>query len=103
LGADARAESIARGTLPLALFGAEQYPVVMGRIAMPSLIAQAAAPSLGTLFLEVGGVDWALAVFLATAAFNVLLNNRAVRDCAARPKRSLAVAKLICPGYETEP
>jgi MFS family permease len=85
-GAGIGLESIARGTLPLALFGAEQYPVVMGRIAMPSLIAQAAAPSVGTLFLEVGGVDWALAVFLATAAFNVLLTTGLF--AIARPGRS---------------
>ena len=43
-GAGIGLESIARGTLPLAVFGPERYPVVMGRIAMPSLIAQAAAP-----------------------------------------------------------
>jgi hypothetical protein len=45
----------------------------MGRIAMPSLIAQAAAPSVGVLLLEVVGLDGALVVFLATAALNVLL------------------------------
>ena len=66
-------ESIARGTLPLAVFGPERYPVVMGRIAMPSLIAQAAAPSIGTVLLEEGGVDWAMAVFVASAIVNVLL------------------------------
>ena len=42
-------ESIARGTLPLAIFGPERYPVIMGRIAMPSLIAQAVAPTIGAL------------------------------------------------------
>jgi len=72
-GAGVGLESIARGTLPLAIFGRERYPVVMGRIAMPSLIAQAAAPSIGAILLEVGGSDGALAIFLATAASNVLL------------------------------
>ena len=72
-GAGIGLESIARGTLPLAIFGPERYPVIMGRIAMPSLIAQAAAPSVGALLLEIGGINGALAIFLAAAALNVLL------------------------------
>ena len=72
-GAGIGLESIARGTLPLALFGPERYPVIMGRIAMPSLIAQAAAPSIGAVLLEAAGLNGALAVILAAAAFNVLL------------------------------
>ena len=35
-GAGIGLESIARGTLPLAVFGPARYPVIMGRIAMPS-------------------------------------------------------------------
>jgi hypothetical protein len=35
----------------VAVFGPERYPVVTGRIAMPSLIAQAAAPSIGAILL----------------------------------------------------
>ncbi len=72
-GAGVGLESIARGTLPLAIFGAERYPVVMGRIAMPSLIVQAAAPSIGSVLLASGGADGAMAAFVATAAVNVLL------------------------------
>jgi hypothetical protein len=72
-GAGIGLESIARGTLPLAIFGPERYPVIMGRIAMPSLMAQAAAPSIGALLLEIGGINGALAIFLAAAALNVLL------------------------------
>jgi MFS family permease len=64
---------IARGTLPLALFGAERYPVLMGRLAMPSLIAQAVAPSAGALLISYGSVDLALAVLTAGAAFNMLV------------------------------
>ena len=71
-GAGIGLESIARGTLPLAIFGPERYPVVIGRIAMPSLIAQAAAPSIGAALLEAGGVDGAMAIFVAAAAVNVL-------------------------------
>ncbi len=72
-GAGIGLESIARGTLPLAIFGPARYPVIMGRIAMPSLIAQAAAPSIGALLLESTGIDSILAVFLAASAFNVVL------------------------------
>ena len=43
--------SIARGTVPLALFGREGYAVLMGRIAMPTLVAQAASPSVGAWLL----------------------------------------------------
>lgn len=43
--------SIARGALPMALFGPERYPRIMGRLARPSLVAQAAAPPGG------GGAD----------------------------------------------
>ena len=56
-GAGIGLESIARGTLPLAVFGPERYPVIMGRIAMPSLIAQAAAPSIGAALIEARGVQ----------------------------------------------
>ena len=42
-GAGIGLESIARGTLPLALFGPTGYSTLMGRLAMPSLVAQAAA------------------------------------------------------------
>ena len=72
-GAGIGLESIARGTLPLAVFGPERYPVAMGRIAMPSLIAQAAAPSIGTALIEASGFDGALRIFVAAAICNVIL------------------------------
>ena len=72
-GAGIGLESIARGTLPLAVFGPERYPVIMGRIAMPSLIAQAAAPSIGSALIETSGVHGAMRVFVAAAAVNVAL------------------------------
>ncbi len=53
--------SIAKGTLPLALFGRDQYPVMMGRLARPALIAQAVAPTLGAVVLDHAGVTSVLA------------------------------------------
>jgi MFS family permease len=44
--------TISRGTVPLALFGAEGYAVLMGRMAMPTLLAQALAPTLVTPLVE---------------------------------------------------
>ncbi len=40
---------IGRGTLPLALFGPVRFPRLMGKLAFPSLIVQALAPSAGAL------------------------------------------------------
>ena len=64
---------IARGTLPLALFGPERYATLMGRLAFPSLIAQALAPSAGALLIERHGADATMAVLTGFAALNVAL------------------------------
>jgi hypothetical protein len=64
---------VARGTLPLALFGSERYASLIGRLAFPSLIAQALAPSAGALLVEHTGADATLAILLAFAAVNVML------------------------------
>jgi len=72
-GAGIGIESIARGTLPLVLFGEASYATIMGRIAMPSFLAQAAAPSLGALLMQSFGPDITLAVLFATAVLAVLL------------------------------
>ena len=72
-GAGIGLESIARATLPLALFGAGDYAPIMGRLARPSLIAQAAAPSIGALLIAHLGEDSALGVIVAVALFNVFL------------------------------
>jgi predicted MFS family arabinose efflux permease len=64
---------IARGTLPLALFGPARYPVLMGKLAFPSLIVQALAPSAGALLIERQGVDLTIATLIAFALINVAL------------------------------
>ena len=65
--------SIARGTLPLALFGSHGYARLMGRLAMPSLIAQALAPSGAALLVQTGGAHLAFGVLAALACANVVL------------------------------
>ena len=65
--------SIARGTLPMALFGAARYPVLAGKLALPMLCAMALSPYLGALALQLGGVKATLAVIAALALLNVAL------------------------------
>jgi predicted MFS family arabinose efflux permease len=72
-GAGLGIESIARGTLPLALFGAEGYAALMGRLAMPSLMAQAASPSLGAVLIDRFGSQATLSVLFAATVLNVVV------------------------------
>jgi predicted MFS family arabinose efflux permease len=65
--------SIARGTVPLALFGASGYATLMGRLVMPSLIAQAAAPSIGAVLIESFGAGVTMEFLAAIALSNVML------------------------------
>jgi MFS family permease len=62
---------IARGTLPLALFGPEHYPVLIGRLAMPSIIVPALAPAAGAIMIERIGVSATIAALTALALVNV--------------------------------
>lgn len=64
---------IARGTLPLALFGPERFATLMGRLAFPSLIVQALAPSAGALMVEWHGPDATMAALTGFAALNAVL------------------------------
>jgi MFS family permease len=69
--------TIARGTVPLALFGASGYGALLGRIAGPFLVMQAIAPLVLALVVEHGSDRAALIVvaalaFTACACFLVL-------------------------------
>jgi hypothetical protein len=64
---------VARGTLPLALFGAQRYPRLMGRLAFPSLIVQALAPAAGAWLIERTGHDATMTVLIGFAVLNVAL------------------------------
>jgi MFS family permease len=65
--------SIARGTAPLALFGPERYPLVVGKLAMPTLIVQAIAPFGAGLLLTAAGADATLALLAVGALLNGLM------------------------------
>ncbi len=64
---------IGRGTLPLALFGPVRFPRLMGKIAFPSLIVQALAPSAGALMIERFGADATIGLLTGLALINVVL------------------------------
>ena len=65
--------TIARGTLPLALFGAARYPGLMGRIARPIMFAMALSPFLGAVAFQQGGAIWTFVMLLILAISNVML------------------------------
>lgn len=82
--------SIARGTVPLALFGPERYAPLVGRLALPSLLAQALTPSAAALILSGYGTDTTLAVLAVMALVNVgLVTLLWQADRALRPAPSL--------------
>jgi MFS family permease len=64
---------IGRGTLPLALFGPVRFPRLMGKLAFPSLIIQALAPSAAAFLVESHGVNATIGVLTLLALINVAL------------------------------
>jgi MFS family permease len=65
--------SIAKGTLPMALFGPARYPVLVGKLALPILCAMALSPYLGALCMQFGGVKATIAFVSTLALVNVAL------------------------------
>jgi predicted MFS family arabinose efflux permease len=65
--------TIARGTLPLALFGPARYPALMGRLALCIMIAMALSPFVGAVAFQVGGADAALSLLTGLALANLIL------------------------------
>lgn len=65
--------SIARGTVPLALFGTGGYATRMGKLALPALLAQAAAPVLFAMLLQWTGATASLGVLAGVAGADLLL------------------------------
>jgi MFS family permease len=63
--------SIARGTMPLALFGQSGYATLIGRLALFGLLAQALSPSVAAVVLDRFGPGTVLAILAAIVAVNV--------------------------------
>lgn len=68
--------TITRGTLPLALFGAQGYGSRMGLLARPVLIAQACGPILAALVLDTFGPVLLLIMFCCLLAVCVAISFR---------------------------
>ena len=75
---------IGRGTLPLALFGPVRFPRLMGKLAFPSLIVQALAPSAGAWLIETSGPNATIGVLTGLALINVVLIGLLWLLCRAR-------------------
>jgi predicted MFS family arabinose efflux permease len=76
---------IGRGTLPLALFGPLRFPRLMGKLAFPSLIVQALAPSAGAWLIEASGANLTIGLLTVLALINVVLIGVLWVICRARP------------------
>lgn len=79
--------TIAKGTLPLAVFGPVGYGERTGLISAPARLLQATSPFLFGLVLENGGADTALALTSSCCllAFGALLLLRAAPAAAPKP------------------
>ncbi len=64
--------TIARGTLPLELFGRSGYGAILGRLARPGLAAAALAPFAYALLIDAWGADAGLHISLIGAVISFL-------------------------------
>ena len=69
-GAGNGINSIAKGTVPLALFGPRYYARIMGRLALPQLVVQALAPVFVAFSMDRTGSESALHVLAALTLVN---------------------------------
>jgi len=74
--------TIAKGTLPLFLFGPLGYGLLQGRLAVVQRLTQAAAPFLFALLLQSGGAFWgiALSVSMSLLALGALVFIQPIRE-----------------------
>jgi MFS family permease len=86
-GAGNGIKTIVKGTLPLVLFGPSGYASLMGRLAMPTLLAQAVAPTLMAFTLAGSRPERLVAILASLAFLNVLLSY-AIRLVAPRDERT---------------
>ena len=92
MGASQGVITIVRGALPLALFGATGYGTVLGLIATPILIVNAASPTLFALIVDRWGWHVAQVTLVAAAATSWLameaMSRWYDRNAGPRPERS---------------
>lgn len=73
-GAGNGLRSIVRGTLPLVLVRKEEYARVMGKLARPSLVAQALTPLIGGYIIDAFSALYALYGIAILAFFNIIFS-----------------------------
>lgn len=87
--------TIVRGTLPLAILKPEEFAIVMGKIARPSLIAQGLTPLISGLIFEYAGAKGVMFAVVAIAficvALSLLLKKRIEQVQKDAPAPSPAV------------
>jgi len=86
--------SILRGTLPLELFGPKAYPVVLGRLARPALLAQSLTPLLGGYLVQQSGPLLLLAVLTGLALLNIG-TTAAIKYRMPQPSKAAAASPLL--------
>jgi hypothetical protein len=72
MGASQGVVTIVRGAVPLALFGAQGYGAVLGLIAAPIVVVNAAAPTLFAMIVDRWGWQAAEMVLLAISVISCL-------------------------------
>ncbi|HCK28978.1 MAG TPA: MFS transporter, partial [Acinetobacter ursingii] len=73
-GAGNGLRSIVRGTLPLTLVKKEEYAYLMGKLARPSLIAQAMTPLIAGYMIDAFGANTVLYSIALLALLNVIFS-----------------------------
>lgn len=63
--------SIARGTVPLALFGARDFPIIMGRLAKAAFLSQAVAPLVAAQLIQRFGEHTTLIALVTLTIVNL--------------------------------
>lgn len=76
---------VARGTVPLALFSREDYPVVIGRLGLPGMISQAVAPTLVALSVSDDTPQMLVIVLAVLGLLGVGLASALLRQVLAVP------------------
>ena len=87
MGASQGVVTIVRGAVPLALFGAQGYGAVLGLIAAPVVVVNAAAPALFAMIVERWGWQAAEVVLLAASAGSCLAMELMARWVARQERR----------------
>lgn len=73
--------SVVRGTVPLRLFGSKCYPQLVGKLALPILLAMAAAPESGALLIGRARSSGAYSFISIVALANVALAALLLSEC----------------------